>query len=128
VGNIGHGPSSNFIIFIIPYRIIGSSSRRVAGLPFIRRPSAHGPFAVHPRAQESQLSGQVFRRSPVVAPHPTADHGTAPHATCKPPPLPLLSPAFALRSTLGASARRRSAALPRPFFLSLSHSAHRVHR
>jgi hypothetical protein len=104
VGNVGHGPTSNFVIFIISYRI-RLEGAGVSG-PFrssVHPVTAHAPLAHSLFTQEARISAlrsaACRRRHPTAAsPIATSPHITGHSHTGKPLPCPF-------------------------FFLSLSHSA-----
>jgi hypothetical protein len=131
---VGHGPTSNFIIFIIPYRI-RLEGAGVSGLFSVHPPSAHGPRPMphwpircspsHPGGQEYSvfrrpgISGHVFglpsaacyRRPPHIPPR---HRGIAPHHIPQVNPSPaglplLLSPASILSRFLPISHSARAA-------------------
>jgi hypothetical protein len=100
VGNVGHGPTSNFVIFIIPYRIrlegAGVSASQVHFVPASSRTAGHGPcpigpFVVHPGGQKisalsSRLLSAACRRRPPASHRARgiADRDIAPHHRTQP--------------------------------------------
>jgi hypothetical protein len=92
VGNVGHGPTSNFVIFIIPYRI-RLEGAGVSG-PFrssVQPVTAHAPLAHSLFTQEARISAlssrllsAACRRRPPASHHGIADRDIAPHHRTQP--------------------------------------------
>jgi hypothetical protein len=119
VGNVGHGPTSNFRISIIPYRIRLEGARSIRRPPSIcgplsahrPRPMSHwliGPFVVHPATRNLSLRSRLqfpsasCRRRPPQIPtatpqHRRPRHRPTPQVNPSPAGPPLLSLALPLR-------------------------------